>query len=216
MPAASLSERLKRIILGPGQLISFAAIVLIVVFLVGDWLELSWDERWTLGSLIGLVVACFVYYTAIDQKGYAFFFGLSMGLISATIQWTLHNPIVHLLEGVVIAIVLVRADLGRVPSTPQEHRADRFFHKLLRVKPPSRSEQEADPAAEKSLRILHYVDYPQLIGLAMTALFYVLASRWFGEETAGNFIAGSFAFQLVSGSICLTFIQWDIDSAHPV
>ena len=212
----SSSERAKRFILGPGQLVAFMLIVLSVVFPVGDQLDLNWGERWTLGSLLGLVVACFVYYLAIEQKGYAYFFGLFSGIVLATMSQTLHNPLAHLLEGILVAFVLVRADLGRVPRRSHKHQVDRFFDKVLFVNPPTDTELLADPDSEKSLRILHYVDYPQLIGLITTALFYLFARQKFGEEVAENFVAGSFAFQLVSGSISLTFIQSDIDSPHPV
>lgn len=210
-----MGTRLKTFILGPGQFVFFSIVVLLVVF-VGGQFDLAWDERWTLGSIFGLVFSCLVYYLAIDQKGYALFFGAFIATLVSTVQTTLNSPLVHLLEGVLIAFVLVRADLGRVPVRLHLHRLDRMFSKVMLVSPPTAVEEAADPDAEKSLRILHYVDYPQLLGLIATGAFYGVAESSFGAQTAKDFLAGAYAFQLVSASIALTFIQWDIDSRRPV
>lgn len=209
--------KIKTFILGPGQLVFFCIVVL-VVLVIGGRFDLRWDERWTLGSILGLVFSCFVYYLAISQASYAFFFGLFIATILFTLGTTLHNPLLHFLEGLLVATVLVRADLERVPQRLYDrlHRLDRIFAKVMLIRPPSAEEQKADPDSDKSVRILHYVDYPQLIGFVATAAFYPFASRYFDPLTAKNFLAGAYAFQLVSASIALTFIQWDIESPKPI
>jgi hypothetical protein len=207
----------KRFILGPGQLIIFSLIVFLVL-VVGAIPGWTWDQRWTVGSVCGLVSSCFAYYLVLDRTGYAFIFGVVSTLLICDLtiarQWTLRYPVVSLCEGILVAAILVRADLERVPGLQRhnKHRLDRVFYRLLRVDEPEPAELAHDPDGDKAIRILHYVDYPQLVGFIVTLGFFLYCSWSFGERIAADFAAGAFSFQLISAAIALTFIQWDIDS----
>ena len=168
-----------------GVVVGFSVFIIIISFfgLGGSsrigLLGLTFSQGWTLGSLLGTLFYGIIYYASLGRKLWAWtgtvVFVISLFLYTiAVVVLTIasnYNSFDHLVEGIVLAFGFLLFD-----RLAQPHAGSKKLH------------------LKNSFR---FIDVPLVVTLCATFVYYLVASA---SSVAGSdtFLAGAFAFQLVS------------------
>jgi hypothetical protein len=199
----STRTRFQRFFEGPGQLFSFLLLLFLVVG--GLFKRYGVDtlpERWTLGSIFGMVLTSFVYYLLErDPSGGTDFW---MNLIRSSFSplflvlgfflflVTLTNPFYHLFEGVFASFLYIIYDF-QASRVARDKRGNLDHDEMRRFK-----------------RQLNYVDIPQFAGVFGITLYLPVAVylQGFSTSVMEDFVAGAFAFQVLYASVVLAVLKF--------
>lgn len=185
---------------GWAQFGAFTVIAAAVPLISHTWgLNLSLSERWTLGSIAGIIIASFFDYAKaihplINRAMMALF--LVIGVVTVAAR---ENSFVHLTLGLVAVIIFSGYDSISFRQ-----------HRKTRDDPGSSpfDRRRAALWAQKSRAILCYVNLPQVVALSLLLVYFRFATDGIDSHSIENFIAGAFAFQIFTGSFAVALIEW--------